>query len=146
MAANLRDCAPQTYCDPRALANCSSFSLALRPMPMSAAHFFCQAEAGIRCLYVTGVQTCALPIYHVAQHTDAVTVTGGADAARKSPAPTVADEWQFAYLHLCRGVAKIGGLEAHRAMVGARRGDRKRVVEGKGVDQGGAGGRGDRGE
>src|SRR5690625_6239145 len=24
--------------------------------------FFCQAEDGIRCVYVTGVQTCALPI------------------------------------------------------------------------------------
>src|SRR6266403_5563606 len=29
--------------------------------------FFFQAEAGIRALYVTGVQTCALPIYFV-QH------------------------------------------------------------------------------
>ena len=25
--------------------------------------FFFQAEDGIRCLYVTGVQTCALPIF-----------------------------------------------------------------------------------
>src|SRR5690349_4072338 len=31
------------------------------PVP-SGAHFFFQAEDGIRALYVTGVQTCALPI------------------------------------------------------------------------------------
>src|SRR5690349_19143501 len=29
-------------------------------------YFFFQAEDGIRVLYVTGVQTCALPIYHLA--------------------------------------------------------------------------------
>src|SRR5204862_1654746 len=30
--------------------------------------FFFQAEDGIRDLYVTGVQTCALPIFHVQPH------------------------------------------------------------------------------
>src|SRR6266496_5291078 len=30
--------------------------------------FFFQAEDGIRDLYVTGVQTCALPIYRAARH------------------------------------------------------------------------------
>src|SRR5690349_7200302 len=32
--------------------------------PRSAKSFFFQAEGGIRALYVTGVQTCALPIYY----------------------------------------------------------------------------------
>src|SRR6267378_197168 len=32
------------------------------PAAVSAEHFFVQAEDGIRGLYVTGVQTCALPI------------------------------------------------------------------------------------
>src|SRR5690349_21192426 len=34
--------------------------------------FFFQAEDGIRCLYVTGVQTCALPIWDIAHVGDVV--------------------------------------------------------------------------
>src|SRR5690349_22458355 len=37
--------------------------------------FFFQAEDGIRDLYVTGVQTCALPILSLTGHDD-VTITG----------------------------------------------------------------------
>src|SRR6267378_5580844 len=33
-----------------------------KPLSAANAHFFFQAEDGIRDLYVTGVQTCALPI------------------------------------------------------------------------------------
>src|SRR5204862_5948945 len=36
----------------------------LRPLISSCIFFFFQAEDGIRDLYVTGVQTCALPISH----------------------------------------------------------------------------------
>src|SRR2546428_8425395 len=37
------------------------------PGPMGGIDFFFQAEDGIRYLIVAGVQTCALPISHVAQ-------------------------------------------------------------------------------
>src|SRR2546421_6778318 len=36
--------------------------------------FFFQAEDGIRYLIVTGVQTCALPIYHLQARVDEMTV------------------------------------------------------------------------
>src|SRR2546430_13283317 len=43
---------------------CQTGKVALRPGIGGAATIFCfQAEAGIRTLTVTGVQTCALPIY-----------------------------------------------------------------------------------
>src|SRR2546427_12318917 len=57
---------------------------------MSLVFFFFQAEDGIRDLTVTGVQTCALPIYHV--------VPGGADE------PTARDalERTMRWLGRCR--------------------------------------------
>src|SRR5438874_10752395 len=36
-----------------------------KPRIITPTFFFFQAEDGIRDLYVTGVQTCALPIYHI---------------------------------------------------------------------------------
>src|SRR5690349_4625754 len=49
-------------------APCAMNRRAISPRPSATAHirgvcFFFQAEDGIRDLYVTGVQTCALPIF-----------------------------------------------------------------------------------
>src|SRR6266852_3751486 len=38
--------------------------------------FFFQAEDGIRAATVTGVQTCALPIFHPGEHTSVIDPTG----------------------------------------------------------------------
>src|SRR5690349_2216339 len=58
------------YCPPQAPApghatfsNSSSSASVISPAAFAPTSFFFQAEDGIRDLYVTGVQTCALPIY-----------------------------------------------------------------------------------
>src|SRR6267378_5522657 len=48
-----------------AVTRCPTFAIAL-PRSGHDAFFFFQAEDGIRDLYVTGVQTCALPIWPAA--------------------------------------------------------------------------------
>src|SRR5256886_9613102 len=61
-----------------------SFSLFFYLVLVLLFFFFFQAEDGIRDLTVTGVQTCALPIYHVlaiGQHRRAVGRVGDTDRA-----------------------------------------------------------------
>src|SRR5690606_40367896 len=93
--------------------------------------FFCQAEDGIRDFHVTGVQTCALPIYSGPPRAARAGEKGKAGAAPRAAAPA--------------GTA--GPRRAPRRWPGARRRlrpksfpgrkDRKSVVEGKSVDRGG---------
>src|SRR5204863_2044060 len=68
-------------CSRNATASTSS-----SPLP-----FFFQAEDGIRDLYVTGVQTCALPIYAVHHQPDAFARApddhGAGHDAEEDPAP-----------------------------------------------------------
>src|SRR5205085_4090531 len=98
--------------------------------------FFFQAEDGIRCLTVTGVQTCALPIYH-RDRARRRRRTGGRRAA-------------FALYGTTGTTREARGPGHHRRGGGPRwrRADRrqrarpagpapKSVVEGKGGEQGG---------
>src|SRR5438874_11832995 len=82
--------------------------------------FFFQAEDGIRDLYVTGVQTCALPIY-AHRETPLVRAPAGSRDER-------------GLLRRRRGLGRPAPLDGkpHRAF-----GDRKSVVKGKSVDLGG---------
>src|SRR2546430_17569332 len=82
--------------------------------------FFFQAEDGIRDLTVTGVQTCALPIYPV---------PGGGGDGSELPA---ADERRVATAAL-DGHVVAEALDSGGELVV----DWKRVVEGKSVDVGG---------
>src|SRR3712207_9359055 len=90
--------------------------------------FFFQAEDGIRDIGVTGVQTCALPIYE--------DLVGRARAAAR-----MAEEVERLLLRVV-AVEAVHPVDAHREQVpGPRldRGeqDRKSVVSGKSVDLGG---------
>src|SRR6267378_6437132 len=56
-----------------AAAGVSRYSLPSSPVSATTSSFFFQAEDGIRDLYETGVQTCALPIYilnHMVQYNE----------------------------------------------------------------------------
>src|SRR5204863_3400076 len=74
--------------------------------------FFFQAEDGIRDLYVTGVQTCALPIYRARHRRRA------AGCARASPLRSVSND-----AHGRGGVPASAG----RGSGGARRSEERRV-------------------
>src|SRR3712207_7118065 len=91
--------------------------------------FFFQAEDGIRDIGVTGVQTCALPIYD-ARFPDAVKQEMAATGDRAGIAvPVVVDG------SLC-GVLSTSG-RAPRRWTSEEVRDRKSGVEGKSVDLGG---------
>src|SRR5690349_24700144 len=94
-------------------------------------YFFFQAEDGIRDLYVTGVQTCALPIYRRARG-----VAGGGAAAggrqrlrARRRAAGARDP--------SRGARGRRAAPARARARRAAREDRKSVVEGKSTDRGG---------
>src|SRR5688572_32390126 len=57
--------------------------------------FFFQAEDGIRDLTVTGVQTCALPIYPIGKQDQYAAAFGGLNVFRFRPGGTVTVEHQF---------------------------------------------------
>src|SRR2546430_4214278 len=54
--------------------------------------FFFQAEDGIRDLTVTGVQTCALPIYHFARHHQALCLRQSDELHKARAAARARDE------------------------------------------------------
>src|SRR3712207_9465395 len=91
--------------------------------------FFFKAEDGIRNIGVTGVQTCALPIYWLAGSSYLVsaqrTLAGGGDLIR-------GDSGQDTLTGGGGNDAIYGGADGDRL-----EGDRKSVVEGKSVDLGG---------
>src|SRR5262249_56073357 len=60
-------CTPITCCCGPCAVYCVSSSCLVRICSLFFFFFFFQAEDGIRDWSVTGVQTCALPIYHVEQ-------------------------------------------------------------------------------
>src|SRR5215469_13556271 len=66
--------------------------------------FFFQAEDGIRDLYVTGVQTCALPIFHLAHE-------GGVGCGRSCPVIAVEYEGE----KIARVKSGIDTLEVQEA-------------------------------
>src|SRR5204862_4638229 len=86
--------------------------------------FFFQAEDGIRDLYVTGVQTCALPIFHLCGAEDAdrlaVRVLGHqAGGLRPSRPDGLPPALQRGAAH--RGVRAPGGCPGPRRGAGPRR-------------------------
>src|SRR3712207_7296031 len=85
--------------------------------------FFFQAEDGIRDIGVTGVQTCALPIWRTSSWSAAGS-PGLPPRARSRP-PGGRRSWSR------RASASAGGRSTSRSA------DRKSVVEGKRVDLGG---------
>src|SRR3989475_3838795 len=92
--------------------------------------FFFQAEDGIRDLTVTGVQTCALPIWAAARTRRCL------DACRQSSSASAGTRRGF----WCRRVRFATAGHASRgsgAVTAAGPADRKSVVEGKRVDLGG---------
>src|SRR5256885_13095025 len=93
--------------------------------------FFFQAEDGIRDYKVTGVQTCALPIFAVAQAGH----IGGQAAVAEDGEETADRDGDAAQER--GGSLGIHGLLLARGPCRADRRDRKSVVEGKRVDLGG---------
>src|SRR3712207_6875828 len=97
---------------------------------VSSFFFFFQAEDGIRDIGVTGVQTCALPIYGAAErppvHAREPLPTGRARSGAASG--RAADP---------RPVHQATPRPRRRTAVTPRRGDRESVGEGKRVDVGG---------
>src|SRR5206468_4694344 len=72
--------------------------------------FFFQAEDGIRDLIVTGVQTCALPIYHLVGAEVAKSLVGADKVIRDLPPSMGAEDFSFmlqtkpgAYLRIGQG-------------------------------------------
>src|SRR2546430_16113904 len=92
---------------------------------LSLFYFFFQAEDGIRDLTVTGVQTCALPIFHQGRGP-----AGPGGAASCTPST----QMRLARATRARRPSTLGEPEAERA---GRAGDRESGVEGKRVDLGG---------
>src|SRR5258707_5935198 len=93
--------------------------------------FFFQAEDGIRDIGVTGVQTCALPIWaclHVVKNSDRRTLEGLVQATTAPGAMLNTDEW--------RGYGRVTELGRGHATVNHGE-DRKSVGWGKRVDLGG---------
>src|SRR3712207_9433196 len=90
--------------------------------------FFFQAEDGIRDIGVTGVQTCALPIFQ-----------------RSEPAPAISEVAPQAIEVMAIRFATSGRLEDRSRAMSIRKGarvvplqeDRKSVVQGKSADLGG---------
>src|SRR5687768_17769773 len=78
--------------------------------------FFFQAEDGIRDVAVTGVQTCALPIF--ATHLERLAADGGADA-----------EAAAEVLSLFRGLDALSGYFGTLGRQAPRRSDVERVVD-----------------
>src|SRR5207249_5099502 len=62
--------------------------------------FFFQAEDGIRDRNVTGVQTCALPIYHLTPHPDLVLLANGWLSNGRLPEPTAFRDVKYVGVHL----------------------------------------------
>src|SRR5688500_20041942 len=91
--------------------------------------FFFQAEDGIRDYKVTGVQTCALPIWDRGMH-EIVVITGASAGAGRATAIEFARQGAAAVVLLARG---RDGLE------GARRRSEERRVGKEGRPRGGAG-------
>src|SRR2546430_13227081 len=91
--------------------------------------FFFQAEDGIRDLTVTGVQTCALPIWNLAHIRPDRTVDPAFAPNPNSDVLALAVSGSTVYAGGDFGA--IGGKARNRV------GDRKSVVEGKRVDLGG---------
>src|SRR5207302_2885786 len=96
--------------------------------PLSSPPFFFQAEDGIRDFHVTGVQTCALPIYRAAPPEDRRLGEGDRrDQVRRRPLPPAHGVRQAPPLaarprprrarryHACAGAA--GGVQIGRAHV-----------------------------
>src|SRR5256886_8447853 len=76
--------------------------------------FFFQAEDGIRDLTVTGVQTCALPIYHILQaHGDADDVRVAREDLDACHAPRLAfrEGEAHARLHDGRGLDDVDAID-----------------------------------
>src|SRR5207245_6391703 len=95
--------------------------------------FFFQAEDGIRDATVTGVQTCALPIYKAHQNPEKDSVSGFwcallgiAVAACFAPAATAQEVPYKPYIEL----GDAGAFGTKDQMIVAWQTDRKRVVEG----------------
>src|SRR3712207_1418687 len=94
--------------------------------------FFFQAEDGIRDIGVTGVQTCALPIYPLVCTKRSVAPPAAVSASPWSAAIAVATS------PTARSGTQISTASAPRvASAGESKADRESVVEGKRVDLGG---------
>src|SRR5204862_2368811 len=95
--------------------------VARKPKYVGRQHFFFQAEDGIRDLYVTGVQTCALPICGRAAHVEA----DDAVEARGEGGPHRADD-------AARRPRQDRILALEAARVGERSEERRVGKEGRG--------------
>src|SRR5438874_4558618 len=88
--------------------------------------FFFQAEDGIRYLYVTGVQTCALPIWTSGLHERAVAVRAAVAVER----PEVADFLELGHVEVGRASCRervyssVVGVEIKKEI---RRSEERRV-------------------
>src|SRR5690606_39743658 len=100
--------------------------------------FFFQAEDGIRDFHVTGVQTCALPICVWLTHCPGIVAM-----ARNNEPDTGSTDFYIvigqAPRYLDRNLTIFGRvIDGMEVVQRIHRGDRKSVVEGKGVDVGGS--------
>src|SRR3546814_2373974 len=104
--------------------------------------FFSSRRRHTRCALVTGVQTCALPIYGVAAQVDARDAAGGrcdppqrvrGRPARRRGGYRDGVERDGAFRHAGMGGDQRAQPEPLDSAGGLRRGDRKSVVEGKSV-------------
>src|SRR3546814_10614966 len=94
--------------------------------------FFSSRRRHTRCALVTGVQTCALPIYHALRRVDDRVELGDAEHAHVADARGAAlifVRLELALLGAARQLLHLGRDLAHRFLVGANddRGDRKRT-------------------
>src|SRR6266487_4850237 len=91
--------------------------------------FFFQAEDGIRDGRVTGVQTCALPIFRMkSQGTDPRTIlaASGRGHMRRSPCATALCSLAVGFCNGCcrkETVAKKGAMKRSRGLVSVKPGD-----------------------